>query len=491
MAIHRCLVFYLFCFVLISIKNISCRDNIIVHLFEWKFDDIARECKEFLGPSKYNAVQISPVIEYARLDGRPWFERYQPISDKIASRSGNWQELRAMVRTCNEANVKVYVDVVFNHMTSTLPSGTEGVAGSTADTEHKDYPVVPYTYQNFHNTCEILSYQDPRQVRNCELVGLHDLDHSQSYVRQKIINNLNTLLNLGVAGFRVDAAKHMWPDQLKQIYNQLNNLSVDAGFPPGTRPCVYQEVIDYGGEAIKSSDYTGLGLVTEFKYGMELSRAFRGKNLLKWFRNFGPAWNLMPSKFALVFIDNHDTQRSGGDILTYKDSRKYKMAVGFMLSWPYGTKRVMSSFDFSSHDQGPPHNPDMTIKEVTTNPDMTCNNGWICEHRWRQIYNMVRFADIVQGTSVEQFWDNGSNQIAYCRGNKGFVAFNGDNYDLNQTLLTCLPAGVYCDIISGLKDSNKCTGKSIQVDNNGKAQIHMSIHDEDGILATHVHSKLS
>lgn len=45
---------------------------------------------------------------------------------------------------------------------------------------------------------------------------------------------------------------------------------------------------------------------------------------------------------------------------------------------------------------------------------------------------------------------------------------------------------MYCDIISGLKREHKCTGKSVEVDDNGKAQIHLSTHDEDGILAIHI-----
>ena len=30
----------------------------MVHLFEWKFKDIALECKKFLGPNGYAAVQV-------------------------------------------------------------------------------------------------------------------------------------------------------------------------------------------------------------------------------------------------------------------------------------------------------------------------------------------------------------------------------------------------------------------------------------------------
>ena len=31
----------------------------IVHLFEWKWDDIAAECENFLGPKGYAGVQVS------------------------------------------------------------------------------------------------------------------------------------------------------------------------------------------------------------------------------------------------------------------------------------------------------------------------------------------------------------------------------------------------------------------------------------------------
>lgn len=30
----------------------------IVHLFEWKWNDIARECEQFLGPIGYGGVQV-------------------------------------------------------------------------------------------------------------------------------------------------------------------------------------------------------------------------------------------------------------------------------------------------------------------------------------------------------------------------------------------------------------------------------------------------
>lgn len=36
----------------------------IVHLFEWTWPEIARECEEFLGPQGYGGVQVSPFLRY-------------------------------------------------------------------------------------------------------------------------------------------------------------------------------------------------------------------------------------------------------------------------------------------------------------------------------------------------------------------------------------------------------------------------------------------
>ena len=59
---------------------------------------------------------------------------------------------------------------------------------------------------------------------------------------------MNDLVSLGVAGFRVDACKHMWPGDLEVIFGGLNDLPTSKGFAGGSRPFIYQEVIDQGGK---------------------------------------------------------------------------------------------------------------------------------------------------------------------------------------------------------------------------------------------------
>ncbi|KAK7864526.1 hypothetical protein R5R35_003133 [Gryllus longicercus] len=472
--------------------------NTIVHLFEWKFSDIAAECERFLGPMGYAGVQTSPVNEYLSLPynnpSHPWWERYQPVSYNIISRSGNEDQFADMVRRCNNVGVRIYVDVTFNDMCAAAFGNAVGIGGDVPDPSNKRYPAVPYGPDNFHSTCPVNNYQNGDNVRQCELDGLRDLDQSQPYVRQKIVEHLNRLVSHGVAGFRVDAAKHMYPSDLQAIYGAVNDLSTEF-FPSGTRPFFYQEVIDITGtEAVKSSEYTGFGVVTEFKYGAKLSDAFLGNNPIHWLKNWGTGWGLLPSDSALAFIDNHDNQRNnggGGDILTYKRAKLYKMAISFMLAWPYGITRVMSSYYFDNNNAGPPSDGNGNILDVSINSDNTCGNGWVCEHRWSQIYNMVGFRNTVEGTSVTNWWDNGNQQIAFGRGNAGFVAFNDQyNTDFKQTLQTGLPQGDYCDLISGSKSNGRCTGKSVTVNGDGSAYIEILSSENDGALAISRDSKL-
>lgn len=178
-----------------------------------------------------------------------------------------------------------------------------------------------------------------------------------------------------------------------------------------------------------------------------------------------------------------------------------------MLAHPYGGThtRVMSSFSFTDKDQPPPQDHNQNLISPGFNPDGTCTNGWVCEHRWRQIFNMVGFRNAVKGTSLNDWWDNGYQQIAFGRGDKGFVAFT-TNGDLKQTLQvityymfiekcitylyfvlkTGLPPGMYCDVISGELTEAGCTGKLVTVGNDRKAYIEILAGEQDGVLALHI-----
>jgi alpha-amylase len=60
------LIYLLFCVANIHAQNnpntLSGR-NVIVHLFEWSFNDVALECERFLGPNGFAGVQVGNVLD--------------------------------------------------------------------------------------------------------------------------------------------------------------------------------------------------------------------------------------------------------------------------------------------------------------------------------------------------------------------------------------------------------------------------------------------
>ncbi|KHJ90847.1 alpha amylase, catalytic domain protein [Oesophagostomum dentatum] len=314
-------------------------------------------------------------------------------------------------------------------------------------------------------------------IRNCRLWGLLDLDQSKEYVQGKIVGYINYLIDLGVAGFRVDAAKHMWPEDLEKILDATKDLREDI-FGEGKRPFIFHEVIDRGHEKITFEEYTAMGRFTNFNYGPIVSAAAKGT--LDWaklrYLKQGYSYGNTADEDVLNFIDNHDNQRSE-EVLNYKHGDKYKKAVAFMLAWPYGYPRVMSSFYFNNNDQGPPNTGSKGGFETRSpifEEDLTCNvfSGWVCEHRWPTTREMVKFRSTVAGTSASNIV-TGNKRLAFSRGGKGFFAVNGNKENWKETFQTSLPSGEYCDVWSGYLRGGECTGKTVTVIN-GSAEIDVA-----------------
>lgn len=283
----------------------------------------------------------------------------------------------------------------------------------------------------------------------------------------------------------------MWPMDLSAIYGKLKNLNMQFGFAQNARPFIYQEVSDMGGDAISKTEYSGIAAVSEFLHSRDIGLTFRAKKSLHDLLQWGPAKGFLPSNDAVVFVDNQDNQRDGDPIITYKDKRQYIMANAFMLAHTYGLPRIMSSFEFEADDQGPPADQNHNIIGRVIDGEGQCLSPWVCEHRWKPIVAMIKFRNVVKNATIGNWADNGQNQMAFCRGNVGFIAFNNElSLNFKSTLQTCVPQGTYCDIMSGEKMNGVCTGNQIAVDGNGKAEIVIPYERQVPIVAFHVESKL-
>ena len=469
--------------------------DVAVRLFQWSWTDVTTECEGVLGPDGYRAALVSPPQEHAVLSGAPWWEHYQPVSYSIARTSfGTGAEFREMVQRCKAAGVDIYVDAVINHMSAGSGVGSDG----TAYTRY-EYPGL-YTKDDFHVPCEVNDYHDAANVQECELLRLADLATGLPSVRERISGYLIGLARMGVAGFRIDAAKHIQPVELDAILALVDSTLEAEGRP---YPYYFAEVIDNGGEAVTESDYYGLAYgsgaaadITEFSFrGVGDKFLGRDGQRLAQLDPEGPpgsrfseeAWGLIPADKAVVFLENHDTQRGGG--IWYLDGQSYRLANVWMLAQPYGYPIVMSSYAFdrgtqAGRDAGPPAGAGGAgLQSCAASLESAAPGDWVCEHRDPAIAGMVAFRRVTAGTPVVQWWDDGANAIAFSRGDRGFVAISRESAPLAATVATGMPPGSYCDILTGGRTHTGCAGASVVVDSTGVVQLRLEANSAIAIDA--------
>lgn len=409
----------------------SYESQVGIQLFMWNWDSIAAECA-FLGQSGIDWVLTSPPQEH--IQGDAWWTSYQPVSYQIESKLGNREQFAKMIITCKENNVEVIADAVINHMAG-IGSGT-GTAGTVFS--KYEYPGL-YSKADFHNcnltpNDQIQNYQDRSQVQNCELVGLSDLDQKAPHVQDNIIGYLNDLISLGVAGFRIDAAKHIYAKDLEYIVSQL---------PVGTR--IISEVIQSSGEPIKASEYLSFGEVFEFDYAKSLKTFFKGEVIT-------PAASktrfdsFSPSNQALSFVSNHDTERNK-QTLSYTTAKDFELATALMLAENYGQPILYSSYAFEGYDAGPRQLNglvrDAICPELSSPQDEYATNQWICQQHWQSTINMIKFHKTTSGLEITNKYKT-RGIYGFAKAGKGyFIANVLRNKSIDFEVETTLPDGEY------------------------------------------------
>ena len=205
-----------------------------------------------------------------------------------------------------------------------------------------------------------------------------------------------------------NVAKHMDAGDLHRLMKEA---------APGHSVFWYQEVYaPPSGQAVTTHMYTHQGALEYFDYAQHLSKNIIAEGKLQHFHNFGEAWSMVHRSKAVVFVDNHDTQR-GEALLSYKGSRYYEFANIFMLAHPYGYPKIMSSYYFKNFNQGPPsasvhgQNGELRCGGHPSHVSGRPGKPWVCEHRWPSLANMVRWRRTADAHNVDKFWAKDGNRV--------------------------------------------------------------------------------
>jgi len=139
--------------------------------------------------------------------------------------------------------------------------------------------------------------------------------------------------------------------------------------------------------------------------------------------------------------------------------------------------KVMSSYYFNDHDQGPPATPANA---------RTCADGttWVCEHRRPAIANMVAFRNAAGSQNISDVVVHGPNTVSFRRAGRAFIMINRDSALWTVAALpTGLPAGRYCNVVVS-DDVQACP--LVTVDSSGT--VRGLVVEPLSAVALHVHA---
>ena len=170
----------------------------ILSLFDCPLYDVKR-LLPIIKEQGFNAVQISPLQHTKDDSSKEWWMLYQPLNFELGNKLGSKEELRDLCREADRYGIIIIADTVVNHL------------ANLSDKE----PLTPHPYGDrelledpdcWKIKAPITNWKDRYQVTNY-CMGLPGLNPNNEKVQRKVINMLNEYADLGVNGFRFDAAK--------------------------------------------------------------------------------------------------------------------------------------------------------------------------------------------------------------------------------------------------------------------------------------------
>ena len=206
------------------------RARVILHAFDWSYDTVAERAPE-IAAAGYGAVLVTPPLKSPITDQCRWFQRYQPQDFRVIDNcDGNKESFVAMIDSLSDVGVLTYADVVVNHMANERSASTTFPGGDTLAeyAQNFDYWERQRLYgdlsnglfssQDFHPPGCIRNYSDRNEVIYNRICGagddpglpdLRDTVPGDNWVLDQRRQYVQALYDLGVRGFRLDAAKHM------------------------------------------------------------------------------------------------------------------------------------------------------------------------------------------------------------------------------------------------------------------------------------------
>ena len=288
-----------------------------------------------------NAIWFMPIMP------SPTYHKYDVTDYKAVHPDyGTMADFKRLLDEAHKRDIKIVIDMIINHTSNEHPWFQNSKTG--ADAAFRDYYVWAQkdtiaTYLNKKtitlDSDNIRQWHDPGQGKDYYYGffwgGMPDLNFDSPRVRKEIVDiGRFWLEEVGVDGFRLDAAKHIFPDD-----RPLDNHAFWKEFRQemeAIKPDIYLVGEVYDKKEIVAPYLPGLPALFNFDFHYTLIEALntangqllyqKQKDVLDFYQG------ITPDFIDATFSSNHDQPRLLNDLK--KDPAKYKQALAILMTLP-------------------------------------------------------------------------------------------------------------------------------------------------------------
>lgn len=288
-----------------------------------------------------NAIWFMPIMP------SPSYHKYDVTDYKaIHPDYGTMDDFKELLKEAHKRDIKIIIDLIINHTSSEHPWFKESRKGR--DNPYRDYYVWAQkdTIADYINkktitldSDNIRQWHDPGTGEDYYygffIGGMPDLNFDNPKVREEIYEiGRYWLEEIGVDGFRLDAAKHIFPDD-----RPLDNHAFWKEFREkmiAIKPDVYLVGEVYDRKEIVAPYLPGLPALFNFDFHYKLLEAYKNEDGMAFAKSQQDVIDfykgITPDFIDATFSSNHDQPRLLNSL--NENPKKLKQAITVLMTMP-------------------------------------------------------------------------------------------------------------------------------------------------------------
>lgn len=282
-------------------------------------------------------MPIHPSPTYHKYDVKDYYD--------IDPSYGTMADLEELISECHKRNIRLILDLVLNHSSTMNPWFSKAKAAFIKSQTNQTLTEEEEKYKDFYsfftskpNGKTVYSFDDYFYEANFDS-GMPEFNCDSPYVQQEFKNIMKFYLDKGIDGFRLDAVKYYYVDNMTKSIELLSKLNQWA---KEVNPNAYMVGECWDGEGIIGKYYES-GIDSFFNFSMSVSDPntplmnsinLDGRMLDTYYNGLLNNISLANGHIPAPFLDNHDMPRftSTSELEISMNKNKFQYALLQMMN---------------------------------------------------------------------------------------------------------------------------------------------------------------